>query len=182
MCGVTDVDISFSYPQRFCDETAVLGHVAHCAVGILLFLALAIIQFHLQLSTAIMYLDEIAKRYYYNNYRSRNNWYRYRWFLWLILIPVFLILLALFLMRRRRRNRQVTVQPNNQYYQTQQAGGYYNGQQGGIYGDSSAYPPQQPGYGGNGSYQQGYSREPEYNVNGEDFSRPEGPPPAHYKA
>ena len=66
------------------------------------------------------------------------------------------------------------MQPNNQYYETQQAGGYY--------GDTSTYPPQQPGYGGGGSYQQGYNRETEYNVNGDDFSRPEGPPPAHYKA
>ncbi|EDK36111.1 predicted protein [Meyerozyma guilliermondii ATCC 6260] len=131
-----------------------------------------------------MYLDDIYKRYYYNNYRNRNsNWYTYRWLLWLILVPVLFILVALFfLRRRRRRNRQVTMQPNNQYYETQQAGGYYNGQQGGNYGDTSTYPPQQPGYGGSGSYQQGYNREAEYNVNGDDFSRPEGPPPAHYKA
>lgn len=136
----------------------------------------------------IMFVADIAKRYYYNNGYRNTRWHNYRWLLWLLVCLPVLLVLILFFLRRRRSNRQVTVQPNNQYYQTQQAGGYYNGQQnGGYYGQQDGgaygqneYPPSQPGYGGN--YQQGYARETEHNVTGDDFSRPDGPPPAHYKS
>lgn len=100
----------------------------------------------------------------------------------------------MFCFRRRRSKSSVYYPPqqlNQQYYQNQQpqqtyvlpenpqtyqTGGYTN------YGNQgySNYDPS----GGAGSAQQQpyYSREQEYDVVGEDFSRPEGPPPAHTKS
>lgn len=98
----------------------------------------------------------------------------------------------MFCLRRRRSKGSVYYpqqQLNQQYYQNQQP-------------QQSYVPPEQPqtyqtggynnyGNGGYGNYgpssggaaQQGYySREQEYDVAGEEFSRPEGPPPAHTKA
>lgn len=55
---------------------------------------------------------EIAKRYIYYS----NNWFTYRWLLWIILIPIFIIALYIIVSRRRR----TVITPNNQYYDQQQ--------------------------------------------------------------
>lgn len=55
---------------------------------------------------------EIAKRYFYYS----NNWFTYRWLLWIILIPIFIIALYIIVSRRRR----TVITPNNQYYDQQQ--------------------------------------------------------------
>ncbi|CAL1193800.1 unnamed protein product [Candida parapsilosis] len=125
---------------------------------------------------------EMLKRAYYNPYYYNNNsgWHRYRWLLWLlVLIPIFFVLLMFCLRRRRSKGILPKSQPQQSYVppeqpQTYQTGGYNNyGNEGyGNYGPSSG-----------GAAQQGYySREQEYDVAGEEFSRPEGPPPAHTKA
>ena len=144
--------------------------------------------------------EEITKRIYYGNrygYNGNSTWYSYRWLLWLLLLIPLLIVVILFCVRKRKNKGKVHVVDNNQYYQTQQAGGYYNQGQGNQY--DNQYPPPNPdagvGAGGYGGYnqqqgytgqgyneQQGYSGTTANTVNADEFQRPEGPPPAHYKS
>lgn len=146
---------------------------------------------------------EITKRVYFGNRYGNtgtSGWYTYRWLLWLILLIPLLIVVILFCVRKRKNKGRVHVVDNNQYYQTQQAGGYYN------QGQGNQYPPPNPDAGGYGGYNQqqgytgqgyneqpgytgqGYTEQPGYNatsannVNADEFQRPEGPPPAHYKS
>ncbi|ODV77786.1 uncharacterized protein CANTADRAFT_26842 [Suhomyces tanzawaensis NRRL Y-17324] len=126
-------------------------------------------------------------------YTSRNHWNHHRWYLWLLLIiPVIAVILMILLRRRKRRTAQVV--PNNgQYYeQTQQTGGYYGGSQAGYvpppqpqqFNQSQQYPQPQQGYTGQdynatAHPQEGYNYGPlDATAN---YSRPDGPPPAHYK-
>lgn len=147
-------------------------------------------------------IEDISKRYIsnYGNYgRGRtSNWYSYRWLLWLLILVPIVILVVLFCCRKKRNSHKVV--DNNQYYQTQQAGGYYGGQAYQNSGDQGYQqypnaggnaPPAQPnydsqypandGYGGY-SQQQGYKAEATEPVNANEFERPDGPPPAHYKS
>ncbi|KAI5970209.1 hypothetical protein CANMA_000821 [Candida margitis] len=146
---------------------------------------------------------ELSKRVYYSPYYNNDsNWYRYRWLLWLLILIPILVFMIMFCVRRRRSTANVYYpqQQNQQYYeshpsqsyvppenpQTYQTGGYNNY---GNQGYAGTYEPSgsQQGYGGYGpsggqQQQPYYSREQEFDVAGEDYSRPAGPPPAHTKA
>ena len=146
----------------------------------------------------------IKRIVYYNNY-DRSGWWRWRWLLWLlILIPIFAMI---FLLSRRRRQNKVVAynnpgpQPNGAYYNNNNQ--YQGGYQGGYQGNNDLPPQATPGYippaypetsQQQGSYGDGYSSQQQngYNpqqqqqqqlgtYNSEEFSRPEGPPPAHTK-
>ena len=138
--------------------------------------------------------DEISKRLFYGGYNNGGNgcWYSHKWLLWLLLLIPLLIVIVLFCVRKRKNSRKAHVVDNNQYYQTQQAGGYYNGQGQGYPNNQydNQFPPpnsdanqyqMNSGYGGF-NQQQGYTGATAENFNTDEFQRPEGPPPAHYKS
>ena len=149
--------------------------------------------------------EDINKRLYYPNRYGNNGstgWGSYKWLLWLLILIPLLIVVVLFCLRKRKNKGKVHVMDNNQYYQTQQAGGYYNQGQGYPNQQDNQYPPANPDAGGYGGYnqQQGYTEQPGYNgqpgyseqpgyngskvddINPDEFQRPDGPPPAHYKS
>lgn len=149
--------------------------------------------------------EEINKRLYYGNRYGNggsSGWGSYRWLLWLLILIPLLIVVVLFCMRKRKNKGKAHVMDNNQYYQTQQAGGYYNQGQGYPNQQDNQYPPANPDAGGYGGYNQqqgyteqpgysgqpGYTEQPGYNgskvddINPDEFQRPDGPPPAHYKS
>lgn len=94
---------------------------------------------------------ELAARAYYHTNRNR-GWDRWRWLLWLILVPIFFIVVFAFCcMKRRRKNHVVSNQP---YYKENYAPNNY--QQGNYGGGVPPPPPSQPQGGYGGGYQQGY--------------------------
>ena len=139
------------------------------------------------LELVIMLLDksfqELQRRYPY--YYSRNdNWYRFRWLLWLLVLIPFIIVAILWIIRSRRAKRPITYD-NNQYYQTQQVGGYPNQTYPGYYQGQETYYGNQPSSAP--PEEVNFSRPegppPQYTGNqDETFARPEGPPPTHPKA
>ena len=148
----------------------------------------------------------------YGNYDSSWHSYRWLlWLLLLIPLFIIIVLFCVRKRRNKGKvhvmdnNQYYQTQQAGGYYNQGQgypnqygnqyppanpeAGGYggYNQQQG--YTEQPGYSGQQgyseqPGYSG----QQGYSEQPGYNgtkvddVNPDEFQRPDGPPPAHYKS
>lgn len=122
----------------------------------------------------------IEKRLYYTRYNNGySTWGRYRWLIFLVFIPIFLVLLLWFL---RRRRSSKTVVSNNDYYQQQQQP--YGGQGYPQQGYQQGYDPNyNQGYNQQGYNQQGYGQNYSQDQQGgfrgaeTDYPRPDGAPP-----